>query len=94
MANRVPDSDDCDVSTLPSEEEHANDVHLHTAMGHEVERLTSHPVREIERLAAEARSGRAAATPLIVVAGAALVAWLVAAAIVGASLLAAWLATR
>jgi hypothetical protein len=79
---------------MPSAGDHTNEGHLHTAMGHELERLASHPVRELERLAAEARSGRAAATPLIVVAGAALVAWLVAAAIVGATLLAAWLATR
>jgi hypothetical protein len=82
-----------DMSTAPAQGEHDED-HLLTAMGHELERLTFHPVREIERLAEEARSGRTAATPLILVLGAALVSWLVAAAVVGASLLAAWLATR
>ena len=81
------------MSTAPAQGEHDED-HLLTAMGHELERLTFHPVREIERLAEEARSGRTAATPLILVVGAALVSWLVAAAVVSASLLAAWLATR
>jgi hypothetical protein len=44
---------------MPSAGEDTNEGHLHTAMGH-----------ELERLAAEARSGRAAATPLIVGTGA------------------------
>jgi hypothetical protein len=70
------------------------EFHLHTELGHEIARLGRHPVREVERLAEEAREGEAETTPGIVIAG--ITVWMVVlvTAVIGAVLLAAYLATR
>jgi hypothetical protein len=70
------------------------EFHLHSELGHEIARLGRHPVQEVERLAEEAREGEVDTTPGIVLAGITVWITILVAAVLGATLLAAYLATR
>jgi hypothetical protein len=50
------------------------DYHLHTELGEETKRLTTHPREEAHRLVEELREGETETTPLIAISGLAL--WL------------------
>ncbi len=58
---------------------------------HELGRLVSHPLREIERLEHQADLGESAATPAILVAGVAIFVWALVAIVLGVVLGAAGL---
>jgi hypothetical protein len=77
----------------PDAPEPEEEYHLHTELGHELERLGTHPVQEIRRLSEEAKEGEVETTPAIVIAGVAIWVWLVVAVILGASIVAVYLAT-
>ncbi len=70
------------------------EYHLHTELGHELKRLGTHPIREIERLSDEAKEGEVETTPAIVIAGVAIWIWILVAIVIGASVLIAYLASR
>ena len=84
-----------DNTAVPDErapaEPEPEEYHLHTELGHELKRLGTHPIKEIERLSAEARDGEVETTPAIVIAGIALWLWILVTVVIAASFLVVYL---
>jgi hypothetical protein len=74
----------------PDEEE----FQLRHEVAEEVKRLATHPVQEIERLEAEAREGKTAASLGIVLAGVGLGVWAFATVLLALVALVVWLVVR